>query len=293
MKKNNRGFVLITAYMAIAVLVIFATSFSSRTIGEKRVADKERDTIQALWLAEAGLDRAVAEFPDTPLSGTVGNGTYSTQTTELTSVKYLISSTGGVPNTTVSPDNAIRRISAIVERPLSPVGPGGITSAITANGDVEVKGSATVNGTVDEEAAFTFEQVFGISKDAMESGAVHHYTDPANNITPVDHTTWMDIDSLTEMTITTSGWSGSGILVVNGDLTITGGTFSGIIWVIGTLRVSGNPVINGAMFVESGAEVDTTLTGNPTVSYDSDAVSNAFNFIPSTSTPSIVGWKED
>ena len=280
--------------MVVSVLVILATAFSARSIGEKRVADKERDTVQALWLAEAGVDRAIAEFPNTPLSGTIGNGAYSTQTTELTSTKYLINSTGGVPATAVNPNNCIRKISAIAERPLNPASPGDVTSAITANGDVTVKGSATVNGTIDEEnEVFSFEDVFGISKEAMESGAAHHYTDPASNITPVDHVTWVDINSLTEMKITTSGWSGSGILVVNGDLNITGGTFSGIIWVIGTLRVSGNPVISGAMFVESGAEVDTTLTGNPTVSFNSGAVSSAFGFMPSVTVPYITSWKED
>jgi len=280
--------------MVVSVLVILATAFAARSIGEERAADKARDIVQALWLAEAGVDRAIAEFPDTPLSGTIGNGAYSTQTTELTSTRYLINSTGGVPATAVNPNNCIRKISAIAERPLNPASPGDVTSAITASGDVIVKGSATVNGTIDKEnEVFEFEDVFGVSKEAMESHATHHYTDPINNITPVDHVTWVDINSLTEMKITTSGWSGSGILVVNGDLNITGGTFSGIIWVIGTLRVSGNPVISGAMFVESGAEVDTTLTGNPTVSFNSGAVSSAFGFMPSVTVPYITSWKED
>jgi len=114
---NKKGFVLITAYMVVAVLIILATSFSSRTIGEKRVADKERDTVQALWLAEAGLDRAIAEFPNSPLSGTIETGAYSTQTTQLTSTRSLINSTGGVPSTAVSPNNAIRKISAVTRHP--------------------------------------------------------------------------------------------------------------------------------------------------------------------------------
>lgn len=279
--------------MVVAVLVILATSFSSRSIGEKRVADKEKDTVQALWLAEAGLDRAIAEFPNTPLSGTLGIGAYSTQTSQLTSTRYLINSTGGVPNTAVNPNNAIRKISAIVERPLNPASPGDITSAIAANGDVEVKGSVEVNGDIDDNETFNFEEVFGISKEAMRNGATHHYIDPPNNITPVDHVTWIDVGAANEVNITTTGWSGSGILVVDGDLLITGGHFSGIIWVIGTLMVSGSPVIDGAIFVESGAEFETTLTGNPTVSFDSNVVSDAFSFIPSTSAPYVVSWKED
>lgn len=292
--KNKKGFVLVTAYMVIAVLVILAVSFSARTIGEKRASDKERDIVQALWLAEAGMDRAIAELPNTPLSGTLGIGAYSTQTTPLTSAKYLINSTGGVPDTAVNPNNSIRKISAIVERPLNPAGPGDVSSAITANGDVTVKGSAEVNGDIDpNNIIFDFEDIFGVSKDVMKNKATHYYADPANNITPVDHVTWVDIDSLTGMDITTSGWSGSGILIVNGDLNITGGHFSGILWVIGTLKVSGNPVIDGALFVESGAEFETTLTGNPTVSFDSGAVNSAFGFIPSVTAPYITSWKED
>ena len=295
MRKNNKGFALVAAYMAVFLLVILTTSFSSRTISEKRAADKARDVTQALWLAESGVDRAIAEFPNTPLSGTLGSGAYSTQTTQLTSTRYLINSTGGVPAANLSdPNNAIRKVSAIIEKQLSSASAGDVTSAITASGDVEVRGSAQVNGTIDEEnGTFNFEDVFGISKEAMESGADHHYTDPANNITPVDQVTWVDINSITEMNITETGWSGSGILIVDGDLNITGGQFSGVIWVIGTLRVSGNPVIDGAIFVESGAEVDTTLTGNPIVTFDSGAVSDAFGFIPTASNPAIIGWKED
>ncbi|MDP2921414.1 MAG: hypothetical protein Q8O12_03490 [Candidatus Omnitrophota bacterium] len=291
--KNRKGFVLVTAYMVVAVLVIMATSFSARTISEKRVADKERDTVQALWLAEAGVDRAIQELPATPLSGTLGQGAYSTQTTALDSSAYLITSIGGVPDANAaSANNAIRKLSVVLQRAMSPGNPGDVTSAITATGAVTIKGSAVVNGEVDENQVFDFEEIFGISKSAMRSRATRIYTDPANNITPVNQCTWVDMNSITEMKITETGWSGSGILVVDGDLNITGGTFSGIIWVIGTLTVSGNPIIDGALFVESGAEVNT-LTGNPTVSFDSDAVADAFGFIPTTSSPTIIGWKED
>ena len=284
---------LVAVYMVVVVLVIIATAFAARSIGEKRAADKERDSIQALWLAEAGVDRAIAELPNTPLPGTLGTGTYYTQTTALGSGKYLINSTGGVPLITASSNNAICKISAVVQQPLNPANPGNVTSAITANGDVVLKGAAKVNGTVDDNTVFNFTDIFGMSKDDLKSRATHHYADPPSNVTPVDHITWVDTNLATEMSITTNGWTGDGILVVNGDLKITGGTFSGIIWVIGTLRVSGNPVINGAMYVESGATIDTVLTGTPVVNYDSSAVNAAFGFLPSNLPPHILSWKED
>lgn len=299
---NNKGFILISFYMVVTVLVILSSSFAIRSIGEQRAASKARDVIESFWLAEAGLNRAVSTISTTPLSGlsatmslsgSIGIGAYDTiiepvvdPITGSQTGKFLITSTGGVPGTNTSdPNNAIRKASAIVEKPLL----NAVTSAITANGNVDVKGSAQVNGAIAEYATFNFDDIFSMSKETLKNNAVHVYTDPENNITPVNQTTWVNLDTATEMKITETGWSGSGILVVDGDLTITGGHFEGIIWVIGALRVSGNPIIDGSIYVESGAEVETDLTGNPTVSFDGDAVGNAFSWLPAH----VLSWKED
>jgi len=292
--KNNKGFILVTCYMIIAVLVILATGFATRSIGEQRVAFKERDSIQALWLAEAGLDKAISSLASTSLSGILGSGNYATQTTSISSTRYLVTSTGGVPGIdTTNPNNIVRSITAIVEQSANEADPSGITSAVTANGDVEVRGSAEVNGDIDANYIFDFEEIFGISKETMKNSANNSYTDPPNNLTPVNNITWVDIESLEDMRITDNNWTGSGILIVNGDVKITGGHFEGIIWVIGTLWISGDPVIDGAIFVESGAEFDTTVTGNPIVNFDSDAVLDAFDYIPSDLPPSLINWKEN
>lgn len=291
---DNKGFILISSYMVIAVLIILATGFATRSIGEQRVANKERDSIQALWLAEAGLDRAISELPNTPLSGTLGSGNYSSQTSGISSTRFLIISKGGVPGIDqTDPNNIVRSIRAVVERSGNEADPSDITSVITANGDVTVRGSVEVNGDIDGNAVFDFEETFGISKETMRDNATNLYTNPENNVTPVNSITWADIDPAGEMLISENNWEGNGILVVNGDLRITGGHFEGVIWVIGTLWVSGNPVIDGAIFVESGAEFETTLTGNPTVSFDSDDISDAFGYLPSGLPPYIINWKED
>ena len=109
---NNRGIALIASYIIIAVLLIVSAAFSARSIGEQRVANKEKDSVQAFWLAEAGLDRAINELPDTPLSGTLGRGAYSTQTSVATSVRFLITSSGGVPGLdTTDPNNIVHNNS--------------------------------------------------------------------------------------------------------------------------------------------------------------------------------------
>jgi Tfp pilus assembly protein PilX len=293
--KNNKGFILIVSYMVITVLVILGVGLSSSTISEQRVAHKEKDLIQAFWIAEAGLDNAISNLSEANLSGTLETGKYFTETAPTSNpVRYLITSTGGVPDTDkTDPNNAVRIIKAVVEQPVNEADPSGITSAITASGDVTVKGSAEVNGDIDDNAVVDFEEIFGISKEAMEDNAVYLYTDPENNVDPVNNLTWTNIVSEDEMRITDDGWTGGGILIVNGNLRITGGYFRGIIWVIGTLWVSGNPIIDGTVFVESGAEFETTITGNPTVSYDTDAISDAFNYLPSGLPPFIVSWKEE
>ncbi|MBU4343303.1 MAG: pilus assembly PilX N-terminal domain-containing protein [Candidatus Omnitrophica bacterium] len=291
---SNRGIALIASYIIIAVLLIVSSAFTARSIGEQRVANKEKDSVQAFWLAEAGLDRAINELPDTPLSGTLGRGAYSTQTTPATSVRFLITSSGGVPALdSADPNNIVRTITALVEQPANDASPDDITSAITANGDIVIRGSAEVNGDIDDNETFYFEDVFGVSKEVMKNNATNLYTDPSNNVTPVTEITWSDLVNDAEMIISDSNWEGSGILVVNGDLRLTGGHFRGIIWVIGALWVSGEPVVEGTFYVESGAEFETTLTGNPTVSYDSDAIADAFNYNPSGLPPFIVNWKED
>ncbi len=294
MLRKNKGFILIASYLVIAVLIVLTIGFTTRSIGEQRVASKEKDSIQAFWLAEAGLDSAISDLTATSLSGPLGSGSYSTQISPISSIRYLVISKGGVPDIDeTDPNNIVRTIRAIVEQPALDADPSGVTSAITANGDVTIKGSAEVNGDIDENATFDFEDIFGISKNTMKNNAANLYVDPVNDVTPVDNITWADINTIGEMQIASDQWQGSGILVVNGDCRITGGCFSGVIWVIGTLWVSGNPVIDGAIFVESGAQFDTTVTGNPTVSYDSDAVGDAFDKIPTDLPPYLISWKED
>lgn len=292
--KDNKGMILVASYMVITVLVVLTVGFATRSIGEQRIASKEKDSIQAFWLAEAGLDRAISDLSIASLSGTLGSGTYSTQTSSVSSTRYLVVSTGGVPGIdTADPNNIVRTIRAIVEQPALDADPSGITSAITANGDVVVRGSAEVNGDIDANYVFDFEEVFGISKETMEDSANNSYVDPPNNVTPVSNITWVDIDSLEDFRITDNTWTGNGILVVNGDAKITGGHFEGIIWIIGSLWISGDPIIDGAIFVESGTEFDTTVTGNPIVNFDGDDVLSAFDYLPSDLLPYLVSWKED
>ncbi|UCB56563.1 MAG: type II secretion system protein [Candidatus Omnitrophota bacterium] len=56
--KDKKGIMLIACYLVVVVLSILGSAFLIRSVGEKRIAERERDTIKALYLAEAGIDDA-------------------------------------------------------------------------------------------------------------------------------------------------------------------------------------------------------------------------------------------
>jgi len=61
-KIKNRGFVLIASYMVIVVLIILAVAFIAKSVSEANLARRKQRFIQALYLAEAGIDYAIVEL---------------------------------------------------------------------------------------------------------------------------------------------------------------------------------------------------------------------------------------
>ncbi len=62
MLKNKKGIALITAYIVIAVLTALGAAFISRSISEMRVAERAKNSTQAFYIAEAGIDYAIEEM---------------------------------------------------------------------------------------------------------------------------------------------------------------------------------------------------------------------------------------
>jgi Tfp pilus assembly protein PilX len=60
--RKKRGVILIAYYLVVIVLSILGSAFLIRSVGEKLIAERERDFIQAFWLAEAGIDRTAEEL---------------------------------------------------------------------------------------------------------------------------------------------------------------------------------------------------------------------------------------
>jgi type II secretory pathway pseudopilin PulG len=70
--RTNRGIILIAAYLVIAVLLILGAAFVGRSISEKNIAQRELESLQAFYLAEAGANYGLnwLRLQSKPPSGT-------------------------------------------------------------------------------------------------------------------------------------------------------------------------------------------------------------------------------
>lgn len=60
--KDRKGVILITCYLVIVILLILGSAFLLRSTSEKRIAEREKNSIQAFYLAEAGIDKIAKEL---------------------------------------------------------------------------------------------------------------------------------------------------------------------------------------------------------------------------------------
>lgn len=289
---DKKGIALVFSLLLVLVFSILLIAFFFKTMTECNLSNRHVALTRAFWLAEAGIAEGIVALPNNTY-GCIGDTDhcYSVSTSQISSLYYQIDSTGSVD----LPSGAIvsRTLSAVAMT--QEVDPSKFKFAIETTVDLIIKGSVDINpdGSAKEFSDLNFPDLFGHSKEDIRSYADNLYSDPDNNILPCTGITWVDVSEGEEFMITSSTWQGSGILVVAGDAQITGGLFDGIIYVIGELRISGNPIINGSILAESDTEVvvDTTLTGNPTLNYDPDAISNAMDLLKFIS-PEIVSWRE-
>jgi len=297
-RSDNKGVILGLVLIIMLLLTLLGYGLLSLSNVNAIETVKVLESNQAFWLAEAGVTKAIENLPSTStIPGSLGNGTYSV-TIELDPDevqpgefidRWNIESAGTVHAKT-------RRIRVRVG-----AGSGLIKTVIrSANGPVETDlGNPTINGPVEEYSFFTYESIFGMTGPELYSKATHEYSDLPNNpdplLYPIEGITWVNMSPGKTLGFTSTGWSGSGLLVVNGDVSLKGGDFSGILWVNGDLTVSaGNVEFKGSIFVSGTADVETKVTGTPIISYDAAAIDLIFNDLNcSENYPmGIISWKE-
>ena len=72
LKNNQRGIALIASYLVVSVLIIFAVTFVTASLGQNKSANLFKNQLQAFDLAESGLDHALYWLRNQP-SPPVGN----------------------------------------------------------------------------------------------------------------------------------------------------------------------------------------------------------------------------
>lgn len=166
-------------------------------------------------------------------------------------------------------------------------------NAITCSKDLDIRGSSTIIGNVEENVDLDFETVFGMTMAQMRAIADNDYTDPPNNVTPINGITYIETTGNNKAHFTNHHWSGSGILIVDGEFHMTGGTFDGIIWVEGgRFMMSGNGLVQGTIFINAEPDEQTKVTGNCDVYYDEDIVQQLLSTYNISSGPgiTIISW---
>lgn len=320
-RDNESGVILLIVIIFALALIIMGMAFLNMAVMEHNLAMREVHKTQAFYLAEGGVEDARFKLGDnanwdtlTSIDETsLGEGIYTANIYNTDTEgnlldpdndsKRRIRSTGTVKEVSRIVQVIVRQIASSTD----------IDAVLESGGTVEVKSTAvTISGLVrakdeiidkhdqitdedidpflfDDPDAY-FEKVFNATKDQMMKKAKAdgiYYEDPINN-DPVNKITWIETPN-EESQITANTWSGDGIFIVNGDLKMTGGTFYGIIWVMGGLTIpTGNPVINGAIFVEGGITVD--IAGTVDLIYDPDAISDAIEEIGTI--PWIEFWEQ-
>ena len=292
------GKVLIVGIFVIsAIFIIIILSVQAGTSGSKELLSENLTEIQAKALCREALNYGVKRVNDAGSSGPlppsqtfvdfkVGKGIIDSieYTTLGDTIKISAYATYQNGN-----DTFHHKSSTLVTW-----GSGYGPAAITANGNIDIGGASSVSGGINPyvNPALDFENFFGITMAEMRAIADtvynHDYVNPPINPGGFSGVTYVSFTNPTGiLQISRSSWSGSGLLVVDGNCSITGGDFTGVIWCTGSLFIRGNDSFNGAIYNEGidnsgGPTLDVRLRGTSDITYDAAAVEAAFALIGQT-----------
>ncbi|NQT64867.1 MAG: hypothetical protein HQ554_01675 [FCB group bacterium] len=281
------GKLLIVAILVIgSIFVLIILSVQDRTDEVPRLISSNLAELQAKELCREALIYGMKNINDGTVPIATGTNTQTYTNFEvmegtIDSIQYTANAANDTIeiNSYASYQTDVETIkhksTAIVNR-----FPTYAQGAMYANGSINVGGSADITGDIIEncDPALDFEDFFGVTKAHMDSVADNHFVDPPNNPAGFQDITWVSFASEGgELKVTTAAWSGSGILIVDGDAQFSGGSFDGIMWITGELFINGNNGFDGAIYVEGGITYeDVTVLGNCQITYDLDAILAAF-----------------
>ncbi len=266
--KSQSGFMLITIYMMIPLLLVMVGAIVAYAFSDLHAAQRSQADMQALYMAEAGIDDALVQLRDsyswTGGSGVGAGGEYSVTVEDLGSSRLRVMATGMADKLLAAAVS--HAVEIIVEQAIPP---NFYDNAVWASQNLDFKGNAysvagavrhgdttpsstgNVNGSVTYDPdtnplpRLDFEQIYEIAQaqgnvyDAARIGNGHNVfptsfwyqqpTDPTDPTTGVPNVNYITTD-----------------LVLNGNIGTIGGFF----------------VVVGDVITDPFAVEDTTINGN-------------------------------
>lgn len=288
MAKKNSGFVLITVYLVLVVLLIITIGFNSSTIREANLVSRQNKSLQAFYLAEAGIDSALEWIrgftsPPVPYNSAVvnlGQGSFSFTVNALGALSYKVvcaGTVGGVTKTlsTTFAQDHYARYAYFTNSELYQ------GSSVWFVGWDILKGAVHTNGRFQMKNNPVFEDVVKSVSDVIRfynNGDPVDISGPSN--APLDVpdfqegiTLGADDLPLPSKAVDLRNAASSGGLYLNGNSTIAFNA-DGTINVTNNARgwnnfKTGMPA-NGAIFVQGGLSVSGTVKGAVSVGSNSN-----------------------
>ncbi len=304
---NKRGIALVISFSVVLVLFMLLGSFFIKTINENNSAKRYVNSVRALWLAEAGVADAKRNLPNSPINNSLGGYRYETNTTLRTTIGsdnyYDITSIGIV--TLPTGGDITRTVDAVVKK--GSADPSKFNYAIRAANDLCFGGqncnkdpydfiepNSDICGDGDDpcwkeqDPLINFDDLFNHTQTEVESIATHY--NETNFTGAVSGVTWVDVTA-GETLMATGGLTGSGVLIIDGDVQF-GGTyqFYGIIYVLGNMTARGTFDNFGGTIVASSVGVDS-INGTPEFHYSPADIEDALEELEGY-FKTIVSWKE-
>jgi hypothetical protein len=170
---NQKGQILVFAIGILLVIIIMTVLLISNAFTYSASSKYSTESLQAMNLAEAGIDRAVAALNKTAgnyngESETIlGNGSYSVTVTSIDGSNKIVEATGYIPNKT-NPKSK-RTIKIQISKGEGIAFNYGVQ---VGNGGFELRNTARVNGSVYSNGNITMENGSRITGDVFIAGGV-------------------------------------------------------------------------------------------------------------------------
>ena len=254
---NRKGAALILAFAIIAILAGLSSAILTRSASEAKLARKHSEAAQAMWLAEAGVGKALTLLRDSYGASSVdstplGAGGYSASIASNPDGTRTITAYGFVPFS--SPTTT--RVLEVRMWKVPALAPNFFNHALYTAGDLSISGKAyTVTGDV-----IYGDTITGDTGNIQPNAPTHDVS-----INPL---ALLDFDQLRSISQGQGNYH---------DINHLGGPFPesfwyneaskipNIVFIEGNMVIKGNDIAGGFFVVGGKVTYDATLSGNVTI----------------------------